>query len=54
MTKNEIKEYIKDMKEYTKKVTSSPQKAKEFLSKTGVYTKKGKLSQNYSEGINGK
>lgn len=47
MTNKEKKDYIKEMKAYTKKVTSSPEKAKEFLSKTGVYTKNGNLTKHY-------
>lgn len=42
-----IKDYIKEMKAYTKKVISSPEKAKEFLNKTGVYNSDGSLSKNY-------
>jgi hypothetical protein len=42
-----IKNYIKDIKKYTKKVLRSKKSAKNFLILTGIYTKKGNLSINY-------
>lgn len=45
--KTDMEKYIKEMKVYTKKVTSSPEKAKDFLSKTGVYNADGSLHKNY-------
>lgn len=30
-----------------KKVTASKESAREFLARTGIYTKKGKLTSNY-------
>jgi len=47
MTSKETEEYIKDMKKFTKKVSASKEKSKEFLEKTGVYSKKGNLNQPY-------
>lgn len=37
----------KEMEAFRKKVTSSKEAAREFLSKTGVYTKSGKLTVNF-------
>jgi len=37
----------KEMEAFRKKVTSSKEAAREFLLKTGVYTKSGKLSANF-------
>lgn len=34
---------VEDIKKYTEIVTKSPEKAKEFLLKTGVYDTKGNL-----------
>jgi hypothetical protein len=47
MTAKETKEYIKNMKEFTKKISSSKKESRKFLDKTGIYTKSGKLSQKY-------
>jgi len=47
MTTKEVEAYVKDIKKFTKKVTATKEKAREFLAQTGVYTKKGKLSRNY-------
>lgn len=47
MTEKEKQEYIKEIKEYTKEITSTPEKAKEFLLKTGVYTANGNLKRVY-------
>jgi hypothetical protein len=47
MTPKETDAYIKDMKKFTKKVSASKDKSKQFLEKTGVYSKKGNLNQPY-------
>ncbi len=47
MTAKEVEACVKDIKKFTKKVTSTKAKAREFLAETGVYTKKGKLNRNY-------
>jgi hypothetical protein len=39
--------YIVGIKELRKEVTSSPKKAREFLIKAGIYTKKGNLTKGY-------
>jgi hypothetical protein len=47
MVKNETKLDIKDIKDFTKKVTSSKKEAEKFLKATGIYTKKGNLKKVY-------
>jgi hypothetical protein len=47
MTIKETKIYIKNMKEYTKRISSSKKESQKFLDKTGIYSKNGKLSNNY-------
>ena len=47
MTSKETDAYIRDMKKFTKKVSASKDKSKQFLEKTGVYSKKGDLKQPY-------
>ena len=47
MTFKETNNYIKKLKNFTKKVTATKKEAKNFLEKTGIYTKKGKLNKNY-------
>jgi hypothetical protein len=42
-----IKNYIKNIKEQTKKILKNKKTAKNFLISTGIYTKTGKLSINY-------
>lgn len=39
------------LREYTRKNTSSPEAARDALIKEGIYTKSGKLSKNYSQGM---
>jgi len=41
------KRYIAGIKELRKEVTSSPEKAREFLIKAGIITKKGNLTKRY-------
>ncbi len=47
MTYKETKDYLKNMKEFAKKVSSSKSESKKFLGKTGIYLKNGKLSSKY-------
>lgn len=42
-----VANHPKEMEAFRKKVTSSKEAAREFLSKTGVYTKGGKLAVNF-------
>jgi hypothetical protein len=41
---------VDEMEEYAEHVGKDKNKAKEFLSKTGVYTKDGKLTKEYGGG----
>ena len=50
MTTTEINKYIKEMNQFSKETSASPQKAKKFLSKTGIYTSTGKLTNHYKAG----
>lgn len=45
MTYKEITEFIKKMKNFTNNIT--PEEARRFLQKTGIYTKKGNLKKVY-------
>ncbi len=47
MTKKEKETYLKEMKQFTKKVSSSKKKSEKFLKETGIYTPKGTLSKSY-------
>jgi hypothetical protein len=48
MTEKEIKKTIKDMRNFQKSLTdNSDGEAKDFLNKTGIYTKKGNLKKPY-------
>ena len=47
MTLKETQAYVKQIKKFAEKVTSSKAKSMEFLAKTGVYSKKGTLKANY-------
>ena len=47
MNSKEVKKSLKDMKEFTKEVTSSKRKAKAFLIKVGIATPKGNLTKTY-------
>jgi len=47
MTAQESKKVVKEMKIFTKKVTSSKAKAREFLVSAGICTVNGKLTKTY-------
>jgi len=42
-----IKEEIKRMREFAKEITSSPEKAREFLVNAGICNPDGTLHENY-------
>ncbi|MEX0811654.1 MAG: hypothetical protein WD048_05505 [Chitinophagales bacterium] len=44
----EHKKYIKDFKEYIKKIISSKKESKSFLLRAGIHTPKGNLNKNYT------
>ena len=47
MSENEAKEYLKKAKSYIGTISSSKDKAQEFLISTRIYTQSGKLAANY-------
>lgn len=51
MSDKEIKEFIRSFNEYTKEITSTKEKSREYLQDVGLYTKKGTLEKEYKEGV---
>lgn len=49
MNSSEHKQYLKDFKEYSKKVISSKDESKKFFVKAGIHTEKGNLKRIYTE-----
>lgn len=47
MSDKEIKEFIRSFNEYTKEITSTKEKSREYLQDVGLYTKKGTLKKEY-------
>ena len=47
MTVKEIDKSVKNMKKYTKKVTSSKSKSRAFLAKAGICSPSGQLTKTY-------
>ncbi len=47
MTVKEIKKSVTGMKKFTKKVSSSQRKARQFLVNAGIYTPQGNLAKAY-------
>lgn len=47
MTEKEVEKSVEDMKKFTKKVTSSKRKAREFLVRAGISTPTGRLTKPY-------
>ena len=47
MTKAQVAEYVEKTKEITAKLVASKKEAREFLAKTGIYTKKGELKKGF-------
>ena len=45
--KKENGKYLKEMKEFTKKLKTSDEKARTFLVNAGIITPKGRLTRNY-------
>jgi hypothetical protein len=52
MNTKEHKQYLNEFKAYSREITSSQEKARNFLIRTGINTPDGKLSKAYS--TNGK
>jgi len=47
MTKKAIQEKVEEIKIYRKKIATSSQAARKFLTSTGIYTKAGSLKKAY-------
>lgn len=52
MNTKEHKQYLREFKAYGREILSSREKAQDFLVRTGINTKTGKLTKAYSS--NGK
>lgn len=48
MNNKEHKEYLEAFKRYAKKITASKKGAGDFLVRTGIHNKNGKLSKAYT------
>ncbi len=49
MSNREIREQMKGMREFAKKIAASRTKAIEFLASTGMYTRKGNLKKAFQQ-----
>jgi len=47
MTTREVKTQVKEMREFAQEIRKSPERAREFLHKTGMYTKSGNLKKQF-------
>ena len=47
MTNKELKQYLKDMKQFGHKLSNNKGMAICFLIRAGIYTKSGRLNKNY-------
>jgi hypothetical protein len=52
MTKEEQKQYLKEMKEYFDKLMKDDEAAKAFFVRAGIHTKDGKLAKPYRTQVN--
>lgn len=48
MNSNEHEQYLSEFKLYLRDVVSTRKKAQDFLIRSGIHTKSGKLSKQYS------
>lgn len=48
MSEKELREFLNALEKVQKEHASSPEKAREFLKKSGVLTPTGRLSKNYA------
>lgn len=48
MNTNEHEQYLSEFKSYLREVVSTRKKAQDFLIRSGINTKSGKLSKQYS------
>lgn len=49
MKQDRNSEILKALDQYTKRITASPQAARDALVREGIYTKKGNLTKRYSQ-----
>ena len=49
MDKNYKEHILKILENHTKNMTSSPQKAKEYLYEIGIYDEDGNINENYRQ-----
>jgi len=47
MTASEIKKEVKDIRNLSSQIKGSPEKARELLQRTGMYTEKGNLKRRF-------
>ncbi len=47
MTATEINQEVRKMREFADEIKKSPERSREFLYKTGMYTKNGNLKQRF-------
>lgn len=47
MTSKQRNEYIKQLRQFGKKLVASKEKAKKFLKDAGIHNKNGELTENY-------
>lgn len=47
MTDKQLEEYRQKIKDYTKKITETPEEATKFLQRVGIIDKNGKLTKYY-------
>lgn len=47
MTARDVDRQVKEMKKFARETSKSPEKAREFLYQTGMYTKTGNLKKQF-------
>lgn len=47
MTTREINTQVKEMRKFAAEIKKSPERAREFLHKTGMYTRNGNLKKQF-------
>ena len=47
MTTREVNTEVKEMRKFAQEIQKSPERAREFLHKTGMYTAKGNLKRQF-------
>ena len=54
MNDKEKKEYLKELKKFSKELISSKEKSRKFLIDAGIHTKTGRLTKPYRNTVSGK